>query len=108
MAYDQVHQAHARFISSTTKSKRQAFRKEKSRGLEFFVNPNTAKAANEQIHSQANSASLNLPAPHTHILLSIIGCSIRPYLWMDGHIGPNNVSVAIPKSRTLEEPSPTL
>lgn len=69
---------------------------------------NMVKAANKQIHHQANSASLDLPAIHTHILLSIIGCSVRPYLWVDGTIRPSNVSIAIPESRIFEGPGPTL
>jgi hypothetical protein len=90
----------ALFMSSTTKSKLQASRK-KGRELEFFVYPNMAKAANEKIHHQANSASLNLPAPHTYIFLNIIGCSIGPYLWMDGNIRPSNVNITSHVKRTL-------
>jgi hypothetical protein len=90
----------ARFMSSSTKSKLQAFRK-KGRKLEFFVKPNTAKAAEEQIHRQAKSATLNLPAPHTYIFLNIIGCSIGPYLWMDGNIRPSNVNITSHVKRTL-------
>lgn len=74
----------------------------------YFVSPATAKEADEQIRHRANSASLNLPASHTLILLSIIGCSIRPYLWMGGQIRPSNVEVTFHESRVLEGPSPTL
>jgi len=75
--------------------------------VEYFVSPAAAKEADEQIRHRANSASLN-PASHTLILLSIVGCSIRPYLWMGGQIRPSNVDITIHESRVSEGPSPSL
>jgi hypothetical protein len=69
-------------MSSITKSKLQASRK-KGRELEFFVYPNMAKAANKQIHHQANSASLT----SLHLILTsfsalLAALSGPTYGWM--------------------------
>jgi hypothetical protein len=75
--------------------------------VEYFVSAAIAKEADEQIRHRANSVSLN-PASPTLILLSVIGCSIRPYLWMGGQIRPSNIEVTIHESRVSEGPSPSL
>lgn len=67
----------------------------------------TAKEADEQIRHRANLVDLN-PCTEPLILLSVIGCSIRPYLWMNGTIRPSNSDLLIHESRVSPGPSPSL
>ena len=71
------------------------------------VDSATAKEGDEQIRIRANSIHLN-NCSDPIVLLSIIGCFFRPYLWMNNTIRPSNFDVFIHESRVSTSPSPTL
>lgn len=72
------------------------------------VDSTTAKQADDQVRQRAKSVHLNKCAEPV-ILLSVIGCCFRPYLWINNTIRPSNIDVPVHDSSEVQYgPSPTL
>jgi hypothetical protein len=75
----------------------------------MMVDNSTARIADEQIRHRANSCDSNHVKPDM-IFLSVIGCFIRPYLWLtsEKRIRPSNHDVPMLISRVSSTPAPSL